>query len=130
MKRTVRTLLFGDPHECNAVVEALGGLDAISDHLHEYCCVSDMEDMDAALVDWAPSLMIVLANGATGMESVYRSRQRRPNLPVFWFSDDHEFGIQSYRLNCAYFSTKPVTPEKITSAIQRCQHVGISYAAV
>lgn len=130
MKPTVRTLLFGDPQECSAVGEALSDLDVITEHDHVYCSVNDLEEFEEAMVQWEPSLMIVLADGAVGMESVYRSRQRRPNVPVFWFSDDREFGMQSYRMECAYFSTKPVTPEKISNAIHRCHHVGISYAAV
>jgi len=82
-----------------------------------------------ALVDWEPTLMIALADGAEGMECAYRSRERRPCLPVFWFSDDREFGMQSYRLNCAYFSTKPITEDKLNHAIQRCQHLGIQLGA-
>lgn len=129
MKPTVRALLFGDSTECEAVSETLRSLECFSDHIQEYCCVNDMEEFEAALVDWKPSLTIVLADGAAGMESVYRSRQRIPGLPVFWFSNDREFSMQSYRLECAYFSTKPVTAEKIDHAIQRCHHVGIPYAA-
>lgn len=128
MKPTVKVLLFGDLLECESVGETLRRLEHLSDHVQEFCCMSDIEEFEAALVEWEPSLAIVLADGAAGMESVYRSRQRRPALPVFWFSNDREFGMQSYRLECAYFSTKPVTAEKIHHAIQRCHHVGIPYA--
>ncbi len=127
MKRKVKTLLFGNDLECRAAGDMLSGVEALSEHLHEHCHTSDLEEFEAHLVDWNPTLLIVLADGAKGMESVYRARERRPFLPVFWFSDDHEFGIQSYRLNCAYFSTKPVTLEKITHAVQRCDHVGVTY---
>lgn len=130
MKPTVKTLLFGVPHECTAVGQTLDNLDEFAQGLHEYRHVNDIEEFEEVLVNWMPSLIIVLADGATGMESVYRSRQRRPSLPVFWFSDDREFGMQSYRLDCAYFSTKPVTAEKIAHAIKRCEHIGIPYASV
>ena len=127
MKPNMKTLLFGAPHECTAAGEALGNM---VDSAYEYRHVNDIEEFERVLVNWMPSLIVVLADGAAGMESVYRSRQRRPSLPVFWFSDDREFGMQSYRLDCAYFSTKPVTPEKMACAMKRCDHIGIPYTAV
>ena len=75
--------------------------------------------VEEKLVDWEPTLVIVLADGAKGFECVFRTKACRPSLSVFWFSDDREFGMQSYRMDCAYFSTKPVTSEKIAHAIHR-----------
>lgn len=130
MNRKMRTLLFGNAQECQATSETVKALDLLSKYSHESCCVDDLEELYKVLVDWEPSLLIVLADGVEGMEAVYCSRERRPGLPVFWFSDDRGFGMQSYRLNCAYFSTKPVTPDKLAHAIFRCDHVGICYTAV
>jgi DNA-binding NtrC family response regulator len=127
MKPKVKTLLFGCPQECETVGKILGTLTEIPEETYEYHHVQDVEEFERALATYMPSLVVVLADGAAGMESVYRSRQRRPSLPVLWFSNDREFGIQSYRLECAYFSTKPVTPEKIISALRRCTHVSIRY---
>lgn len=129
MKPNVKTLLFGTPEECVQLAETLGSMEAFSGSTYEYRYSDDMEEFERILVGWMPSLVIVLADGASGMESVIRSRQRRPSLPVFWFSDDRQFGMQSYRLECAYFSTKPVTPGKLECAVKRCEHIGISYAA-
>ena len=123
----MKTLLFGCERECSAVTELLVSA-AIGCASYEYRQTEDLEVFEEILATWMPTLVVVLADGATGMECVYRSRSRRPNLPVFWFSNDREFGMQSYRLGCAYFSTKPVTPEKIACALRRCDHVGISYA--
>lgn len=120
----MKTLLFGEPQECEAAAQMLAIASADPGTL-EYRHTADLEEFEQALATWMPTLVIVLADGAAGMESVYRSRQRRPNLPVFWFSDDREFGMQSYRLECAYFSTKPATADKIASALKRCAHVGI-----
>lgn len=127
MRPNVKTLLFGTLQECETIGRMLGLAEGFPAGTHQYRHVDDMEEFERILVTWTPSLVIVLADGAAGMESVYRSRQRRPSLPVFWFSDDREFGMQSYRLECAYFSTKPVTPEKLTCALRRCDHVGIPY---
>lgn len=124
MFRKMKTLMYGTPQDCRTASEVL---DMLQDHTHEYCQVSDLEEFNRMLVDWQPTLVLVLADGAEGMECVYRTRERGPSLPVFWFSDDRGFGVLSYRLNCAYFSTKPITPEKIAQAIQRCNHCGIQY---
>ena len=127
MRTNIKTLLFGEFQECDAIGKMLGQTEGFATDAHEFRHIDDIEEFEKILVTWMPSLVIVLADGAAGMESVYRSRQRRPSLPVFWFSDDREFGMQSFRLGCAYFSTKPVTPEKIKLALRRCDHVGISY---
>ena len=127
MNRRIKTLMFGNEQECLAAAEVLRALELLSEHMHEHLYVDDLEEFEKSMVDWEPTLLVVLANGAKGMECVYRSRERRPGLPVFWFSDDQDFGVQSYRLNCAYFSTKPVTLEKIKHAIHRCDHFGIQY---
>lgn len=126
MRPHMKALLFGGARECEMTAQLLELTN--SDHgTFEYHHTEDLEEFEEALVTWMPTLVIVLADGAAGMESAYRSRQRRPNLPVFWFSDDREFGMQSYRLECAYFSTKPATQDKIHSALKRCIHIGIPY---
>lgn len=128
MDQNVNVLLFGSDPECRAAIDILNGLDAWSAHTRQHRHLSDLEEFEMALVDWSPTLLLVLADGAEGMECVYRAKERRPSLPVFWFSNDRQFGMQSYRLNCAYFSIKPVTPESIHKALQRCDHMGIRYA--
>ncbi len=124
--KTIKTLLFGTPQECESTGQILQS--TLVGHCLEYRHVNDMEEFEAALVEWEPSLTVVVADGAAGLESVFRSRNRRPCVPVFWFSDDREFGMQSYRLECAYFSTKPITHDKLSHAIARCEHIGIDYA--
>lgn len=127
MRLNIKTLLFGECQECETVGKMLEHTNQFPKDAHEYRHIDDLEEFEKILVTWMPSLVIVLADGAAGMESVYRSRQRRPSLPVIWFSNDRAFGMQSFRLECAYFSTKPVTPDKIKLALRRCDHVGISY---
>lgn len=126
----IRTLLFGSSHECRAAAEILMALDLLSEHSHEHLHTDDLEEYERSLVDWTPTLLVILADGTEGMECVCCARERRPAVPVFWFSDDQSFGIQAFGLDCAYFSTKPVTPDKIQHAIHRCAHVGIQLEAV
>ena len=127
MDQKINVLLFGSDPECRAAIDILNKLDALSAHIQQHRYLSDLEEFEVELVDWTPTLLIVLADGAAGMECVYRAMQRRPSVPAFWFSDDPQFGMQSYRLNCAYFSTKPITPENIRKALRRCDHMGIQY---
>lgn len=65
-------------------------------------------------------VVLVAADGASGMESVIAAKNVQPGTKVIWFSDDRYFGAQSYRLDCSYFGVKPVTPEKIKKAFERC----------
>ena len=125
MMEKVRVLLFGEHSECRMAENTIRQAAPFREVHVEAICVDDLEELSKALVDWEPTLLVVTADGAEGMESVYRSREQRPSVPVFWFSDDKDFGVLSYRLNCAYFSVKPVTEEKLNHAIQRCDHLGI-----
>lgn len=127
MDQKLNVLLFGSDPECRAAIDILNGEDTLSTCVLQHRHLSDLEEFEIALVDWSPTLLIVLADGAVGMECVYRAKERQPSIPVLWFSDDRQFGMQSYRLNCAYFSTKPVTPENIRKALQRCDRMGIRY---
>ena len=59
-------------------------------------------------------MIFVLENGAKGMESVIASKNLHPETPVIWFSDDKNFGVQSYRLGTEFFGTKPITNEHLS----------------
>ena len=89
--------------------------------------ISDIfDEFYKQIVDVDPSLIIVLANGANGLECVYQAKKYDNNMAVFWFSDDRNFSIQSHRLECAYFAQKPLTAEKLKKAFYRYQSLGYS----
>ena len=91
------------------------------------CTVScDYDEIFAQIVDSDPTLVIVLADGANGLECVFQSKKYDRDMTVFWFSDDPNFSGQSHRLECAYFAEKPLTAEKLNKAFSRCNHLGIS----
>ncbi len=119
MKKKIKTIFYGDVSECHNVKELVSALPYFADRLHEAKLVGSWDDFEVSLVEWNPDLAIVLADGAAGMEGVYLVRARRPELPVIWFSDDQDFGMQSHRLECVYFSAKPITSEKMQKAVRR-----------
>lgn len=103
--------------------------DLLSDRTVEPVCrhVSTHEELLLELLQWHPCLTVVLPNGPVGMEGVFAVRENHPPSSVFWFSDDIGFGMMSHRLECAYFSVKPVTREKLQRVFRRCAHVGITF---
>ncbi len=66
-------------------------------------------------------LIIVLADGADGMEGVIAAKNADRDTPVIWLSDDEGFGAQSYRLGCTYFHKKPIPLEKLKEALHKCR---------
>lgn len=68
------------------------------------------------------SAVIVARRGADGMESARNAKIMQPNVPLIWFSDDQGFGVESYRIGCAYFSADAVTASLLTIALERCEN--------
>ena len=71
------------------------------------------------LSEYTPQAAFILIDGATGMEGVIAVRNFYPQCSIVWISNDKGFGIQSYRLGCAFFAEKPITKEKIAIALER-----------
>ena len=126
MRTGMKMIIYGKTGECNDAINILQTQFSDAAAQHVYFPATTRDDLQRQLVQYSPDLVIVLANGAAGMEGVYASKEFDPDIPVFWFSDDHEFGMQSHRLECAYFSTKPLNTDKIRRAFIRCAHVWIS----
>lgn len=89
-----------------------------------YTHVDDYDGMRKELAQKPCALVIVAADGAAGMEACIGARKILPKVPLFWFSDDGNFAPQSYRLNCTYFCTKPVSQSRFEKAISRLYETG------
>lgn len=72
------------------------------------------------LVDNAPSAVFVLMENAAGMEGVIAVRRIYPKLPVAWFSNDRDFAPQAFRLDVEYFTTMPISVDKVEKALKKC----------
>ncbi len=109
-------LMYGEKCECENAFRMIKSL-LLQNVKHTI--VDDYENIHQRVIDGDADVAVIVENGAGGMEAVYRIRESGCNIPVFWFSDDRDFAVQSYRLGCAYFSTKPVTAEKFQKAFTR-----------
>ncbi len=66
--------------------------------------------------------VIIARRGADGMESARNARLMQPSVPLIWLSDDEGFGIESYRIGCAFFSTEEISEHLLLTALKRCEH--------
>ncbi len=120
-------ILYGKHQECEEVV-ALLKINPIFHGKQLNCfCINEQEELQMRLVDGISDLVIILADGAKGMEGVYTVKEYDRDLAVFWFSNDRSFALQSHRLDCAYFAVKPLTNKKLIKAFEHCAYTGIIF---
>ena len=105
-------LVFGSGNETEEFVDSIDSHEHYIFRKKSYTRVSDYDDFLKAL-ESPQDIVFVLENGAIGMESVIASKSLCPQTPVIWFSNDKNFGAQSYRLGAEFFAKKPVTNEHL-----------------
>ncbi len=105
-------LAFGPKDEISAFFDLIDSHERFIFRKKTYTNVDDYDDFLKALKN-EHDVVFILANGAKGMESVIASKSLCPGTPVVWFSNDKDFGAQSYRLGTEYFATKPINNEHL-----------------
>ena len=116
----MKLILYGTAMDSRMFSMALSRL---PEHSYRSITVADYRDYDgfiAGLGESPPAAVVVMRDGAEGMEGVMAAKSLRPGVPVIWLSDDRGFGAQSYRLGCTFFHSKPVPPETLSLAMERC----------
>lgn len=116
----MRLILYGTETDRD---EFMCSVTALPDLRYRKMQVTDYPDYDSfitGLGESPPDCIVIAMDGADGMEGVIAAKSVCKNVPVLWFSDDNGFGVQSYRLGCAYFHKKPVPPQVLSAAIARC----------
>jgi DNA-binding NarL/FixJ family response regulator len=65
------------------------------------------------------SLLVVALNGVGGLDAVRQLREKVPDVPILWISDEDYslFGYQ-YRVNC--FLRRPVSDMDLREAVTGC----------
>ena len=117
-------ILYGQQEECEEVVALLKINPILNGRKLNCSCINEQEQLQMRLVDGNRDLVIILADGAKGMEGVYTVKEHDRDLAVFWFSNDRSFAVQSHRLDCTYFAVKPLTEKKLTKALEYCVYTG------
>lgn len=116
----MKLFIYGTETDKNDIEKMLS---AVPDFCYRDIKISAFTDYDnfiAALSESEADCIAVTADGATGMEGVIAAKNLCRSVPVLWFSDDGGFGAQSYRLGCAYFHKKPISPKILSAAIAKC----------
>lgn len=116
----MKVILYGTTAERDELTEALAALPDCSYRNIQIAGYSDYDGFIAGLGESPPECVVVTMNGAEGMEGVIAARDLWKIVPVIWFSDDNGFGVQSYRLGCAYFHKKPISAGILSAAIAKC----------
>lgn len=116
----MRLSLFGTARDGEALAKAFADLPDCSYRNIRVTGFADYDSFIAGLGTNPPECVVVMRNGAVGMEGVIAAKNLLKDVPVIWFSDDNGFGVQSYRLGCAYFHEKPVSSRILSAAIAKC----------
>lgn len=61
----------------------------------------------------------IALNGAKGYEAVRKVREMSESIPIFWITDDRQFGMAAYELHIAAILKKPYTRERFAEAVKR-----------
>lgn len=108
-------LLYGTEPDRMAFENAIADLPELCYRSIRVSGFTDYNRFVAELGAGRPGLVVVAMDGAEGMEGVIAARTLGRDTPVLWFSDDRGFGVQSYRLGCAYFHEKPISAAVLCS---------------
>lgn len=72
------------------------------------------------LLDLKPfSLLVVVLNGVAGLEAVRQLRQKVPDVPILWISDE-DYSLFGYQYRVTHFLRRPVSDMELREAITGC----------
>lgn len=107
----------GDIAERNQILEDVCRFfDTLDESVRAQGC-ADWPELAQCLEQDRPEILILAQDGVEGLDTL--TGLTPLPIKVIWFSD-LDFGVQSYRLCVTYFGKKPVTYQKLASALCRC----------
>ncbi len=112
--------IFSDTDKVEIFVKLLSTL-SFRSSLLSYKMYDNYDDFIVGLPSDNCRAVIIARKGADGMESARNAKLIRPDIPLVWFSDDHGFGVESFRIGCAYFSADTLCEERLYTALERCE---------
>lgn len=116
----MKLILYGTESDKKELVHSLAALPEWCYRKIQVTGYYDYDSFIAGLRGSPPDCIVIAMDGADGMEGVIAAKSICEDVPVLWFSNDNGFGVQSYRLGCAYFHKKPVSPGILSAAITKC----------
>lgn len=118
----MKVLVYGQKNEYEECALLLSALPVLQYRRMEFFHAEDYDSFIGLLPEMeSEDPVVILTDGAEGMEGVLAAKRQSPALPVFWFSNDKGFGVQSHRLECTFFAVKPLTEQKMQAAIEAYQ---------
>jgi len=68
-------------------------------------------------------LLVVVLNGAAGLEAVRKIRGKSPVTPLLWITDE-DYSIFGYQYHVTSFLPRPVGDKELREAVMRCLGLG------
>lgn len=114
-------IVYGKKSDYDVCVSHLSAVPELQYRTLRYTHTDDYDSFIASLERHRNDLdiVIVVADGAEGMEGAMASKRLYPDVSVVWITDDSKFGAQSYRLGCTLFAVKPITEHIMANAISK-----------
>ncbi len=117
----MRVSIFTHKERIEDMKAMLSGItDASGVPEHEYKFYETYDDFVGGIPRDGCQSIIVARDGANGMESARAAKILKHRTPLVWFSNDNEFGPESYRVGCAYFFAGTLTTESFSKAFSFC----------
>ncbi|KXL52257.1 response regulator receiver domain protein [Anaerotignum neopropionicum] len=69
------------------------------------------------------SLLVIVLNGVAGLEAVRQLRQKAPDVPILWISDE-DYSLFGYQYHVNRFLRRPVSDMELREAITSCLPMG------
>lgn len=117
----MRIFVYGIKSDYDTCVSLLSDVPELQYRHLNYSHTDSYDDFIKLLADQKNELdlIVIVSDGASGMEAVMAAKSVSSSVPVVWISDDAGFGTQSYRLGCSFFGVKPMSGEMMVNAIRK-----------
>ncbi len=69
------------------------------------------------------SLLVIVLNGVAGLEAVRQLRDKAPDVPLLWISDE-DYSLFGYQYRATYFLQEPVSDTELQMAVTGCLRHG------
>ena len=114
-------IIYGMQEDYSAVLDCMDTLPELQYRRINYTHADNYDEFLHLLQTKPHDMVMVLEDGAEGMEGIIASHTICPDTRKIWISNDEGFGIQAHRMNCAYFAVKPITAETVSKAYRAYQ---------